>query len=82
VTRRTLRVLGLLVGVGLEGAGIYYVILAGYLLIVAAGVWLMSRPAWFAVLAGWVVLLDGMLSSLFLLYRWSMRCSEKAQPRP
>ena len=62
-----------MLGIGLEGSGVYYVILASYLLLVAAGVWLLSRPGWLTALGGFFVLLDGMALMLMLLQRWLNR---------
>jgi len=59
----------------LEGTGIYCVILGGYALLVATGIWLLSRPDWLPVVGGWIVLIDGLALSLFLLHRWLARQS-------
>ncbi|TMB92046.1 MAG: hypothetical protein E6J45_03795 [Chloroflexi bacterium] len=62
-----------MLGIGLEGSSVYYVIVGGYMLLVAAGVWLLSRPGWLTALGGLFVLLDGMALMLMLLQRWLNR---------
>lgn len=54
----------------IDDGWIYYVILGGYVAMVSAGVWLMTRNGWLPFLAGCVVLLDGTTLFLILLYRW------------
>jgi hypothetical protein len=62
-----------MLGIGLEGSSIYYAILGGYVLLVAAGVWLLSIPGWLTALGGLFVLLDGLGLLLMLLQRWLNR---------
>lgn len=54
----------------IDDGWIYYVILGGYVAVVSAGVWLLTRNGWLPFLAGCVVLLDGTTLFLILLYRW------------
>jgi hypothetical protein len=66
---------------GVDGGAIYYAIVGGYAVLVAAGLWLLSRPGWLPVVAGSVVLLDGMTGLLVLLHRWlSRRSAEPGAP--
>jgi hypothetical protein len=58
-----------------DGGWIYYVILAAYAAVICAGVWLLTRHWWLPVIAGFVVLLDGMTGLLVLLNRWLTRRS-------
>lgn len=58
---------------GIEDGWIYYVILGGYVAVVSAAVWLLTRNGWLPFLAGCVVLLDGTTLILVLLYRWCTR---------
>ena len=78
--RRLRRIASLVLGFGLKGYGVYYAIVAGYAVLVVVGVWLFSRPGWLPVLAGWVVLIDGLAAGLILLYRWSMSRAQRARP--
>lgn len=78
-TARLKRCILTMLGVGLEGSSVYYAILGGYLLLVSAGVWLLSRPGWLTALGGLFVLLDGMALLLMLLQRWLNR---RLQSRP
>ena len=58
---------------GIDGGWIYYVILAGYAVIVGGALWLLTRHGWLPFLVACVVLLDGMTGLLFLLHRWWAR---------
>ncbi len=62
----------------IEDGWIYYVILGGYIAVVSAAVWLLTRNGVLPLLAGCVVLLDGTTLLLFLLYRW---CTRRWGPR-
>jgi hypothetical protein len=73
-SRRGLRrLLATVLWFGIDGGWIYYVILFAYGLLVAAGIWLISRHGWLPAVGGCIVLLDGMTTSIFLLYRWAVR---------
>lgn len=39
----------------------------------ALSVWLITRPGWLPVVGAFVLLLEGMTTSLFLLHRWAVR---------
>jgi dipeptide/tripeptide permease len=59
-----------------DGGWIYYVILGTYSAVVCGAVWLLTRHGWLPVVAGFVVLLDGMTALLVLLNRWLTRRSD------
>lgn len=65
----------------IEDGWIYYLVLAGYTALVIAGIWLLTRHGWLPILAGFVVLLDGMTTLLILLHRWLTR-RLRASDRP
>lgn len=54
----------------IDDGWIYYVILGGYVALVGAAVWLLTRSGWLPFFAGCIVLLDGTTLFLILLYRW------------
>jgi hypothetical protein len=67
---------------GVEGGWMYYVILGAYAVVISAAVWLLTRHGWLPVVAGFIVLLDGMTALLVLLHRWLTRRSEaRAHPQ-
>lgn len=44
-----------------------------------AAVWLLTRHGWLPVVAGFIVLLDGMTALLVLLNRWLLRRSRTSR---
>ena len=75
------RYLSLILWFGIRGGWIYYVILGANALLVAGGVWLLSRPGWLPILGGLFVLLDGLTLLLILLHRWLDRRMRNFNPR-
>jgi hypothetical protein len=71
--RRAERTVAGLLWFPIEDGWTYYLILAGYSVIVGGGVWLLTRQGWLRFLLGCAVLLDGVTAMLFLLYWLWMR---------